>query len=99
MNEDRRNMELLPNFLIVGTAKSAATTIHKYLKSQTNVFMTEWKESSFFVLIKVGLVYAVILFGLVETAIVSMTGTLFVNVASTIYVYKKLVVKNSYLIL
>lgn len=40
---------LLPNFLIVGTAKAATTTIHEYLKQHHNVFMTDWKEPSFFV--------------------------------------------------
>ncbi|MCX7551329.1 sulfotransferase domain-containing protein [Xanthomarina sp. F2636L] len=38
----------LPNFLIVGTAKAATTTIHEYLKQHPNVFMTDWKEPSFF---------------------------------------------------
>jgi len=49
MSEDNLNIELLPNFLIVGAAKSATTTIHEYLKEHPNVFMTEWKEPSFFV--------------------------------------------------
>ncbi|MDY2586482.1 sulfotransferase [Winogradskyella aquimaris] len=39
----------LPNFLIVGTAKAATTTIHEYLKQHPKVFMTEWKEPCFFV--------------------------------------------------
>ncbi|WP_243473386.1 sulfotransferase [Winogradskyella sp. MH6] len=38
----------LPNFLIVGAAKAATTTIHEYLKQHPEVFMTEWKEPSFF---------------------------------------------------
>lgn len=37
-----------PNFLIVGTAKAATTTIHEYLKQHPEIFMTEWKEPSFF---------------------------------------------------
>lgn len=42
-------IECLPNFLIVGTAKAATTTIHEYLKQHPDIFMTEWKEPSFFV--------------------------------------------------
>jgi len=42
MNKD------LPNFLIVGTAKAATTTIHEYLKQHPDIYMTEWKEPSFF---------------------------------------------------
>lgn len=38
----------LPNFLIVGTAKAATTTIHEYLKQHPEIFMTDWKEPSFF---------------------------------------------------
>ena len=38
----------LPNFLIVGTAKAATTTIHEYLKQHPDIFMTEWKEPCFF---------------------------------------------------
>lgn len=38
----------LPNFLIVGTAKAATTTIHEYLKQHPDIFMTHWKEPSFF---------------------------------------------------
>lgn len=41
--------QLLPNFLIVGTAKAATTTIHEYLKQHPNIFMTDWKEPCFFV--------------------------------------------------
>lgn len=40
--------ENLPNFLIVGTAKAATTTIHEYLKQHPDIFMTEWKEPCFF---------------------------------------------------
>lgn len=38
----------LPNFLIVGTARAATTTIHEYLKQHPDIYMTEWKEPSFF---------------------------------------------------
>ena len=41
-------MSNLPNFLIVGTAKGATTTIHEYLKQHPNIFMTENKEPCFF---------------------------------------------------
>ena len=41
-------MNNLPNFLIVGTAKGATTTIHEYLKQHPDIFMTENKEPYFF---------------------------------------------------
>ena len=41
-------MNNLPNFLIVGTAKGATTTIHEYLKQHPDIFMTENKEPCFF---------------------------------------------------
>ena len=37
-----------PNFLIVGAAKAATTTIHEYLKQHPNIFMCEPKEPSFY---------------------------------------------------
>lgn len=40
--------ESLPNFLIVGAAKAATTSIHDYLKQHPDVFMTELKEPCFF---------------------------------------------------
>lgn len=39
-----------PNFLIVGAAKAATTTIHEYLKQHPEIFMTEDKEPCFFAL-------------------------------------------------
>lgn len=48
MNENSFKKELLPNFLIVGAAKAATTTIHEYLKQHPNVFMTKRKEPCFF---------------------------------------------------
>ena len=44
----------LPNFLIVGAAKSGTTSLYHYLKQHPDVFMPEWKEPSFFVCSEVG---------------------------------------------
>jgi hypothetical protein len=38
----------LPDFLIVGAAKSGTTSLHYYLNGQDNVFLPEIKESYFF---------------------------------------------------
>jgi hypothetical protein len=38
----------LPNFLIVGAAKSGTTSLYKYLSQHPDVFMPKWKELSFF---------------------------------------------------
>lgn len=38
----------LPNFLIVGAAKSGTTSLYEYLKEHPEVFMPEWKEPAFF---------------------------------------------------
>lgn len=38
----------LPNFLMVGTAKAATTSIHAYLNQHPDVFMSEKKEPCFF---------------------------------------------------
>ena len=40
---------MLPNFLIVGAAKSGTTSLHKHLSGHPDVFMPETKEPSFFV--------------------------------------------------
>lgn len=38
----------LPNFLIVGAAKSGTTSLYHYLKQHPDVFMPDWKEPAFF---------------------------------------------------
>lgn len=38
----------MPNFLIVGAAKSGTTSLYAYLKQHPDIFMPEWKELSFF---------------------------------------------------
>jgi hypothetical protein len=38
----------MPNFLIVGAAKSGTTSLYTYLKQHPDIFMPEWKELSFF---------------------------------------------------
>ena len=44
-----RNTLMMPNFLIVGAAKSGTTSLYRYLKQHPDIFMPEWKEPSFFV--------------------------------------------------
>ncbi len=40
---------MLPNFLIVGAAKSGTTSLHKHLSRHPDVYMPDTKEPSFFV--------------------------------------------------
>lgn len=44
--------QIKPNFLIVGAAKAATTTIHHYLSQHPEIFMSENKEPSFFAFAK-----------------------------------------------
>ena len=46
MNTSRKR---LPNFLIVGAAKSGTTSLYEYLRQHPDIFMPEWKELSFFI--------------------------------------------------
>lgn len=39
---------MLPNFLIVGAAKSGTTSLYSYLSQHPDIFMPRWKELSFF---------------------------------------------------
>ena len=39
---------IMPNFLIVGAAKSGTTSLYAYLRQPPDIFMPEWKELSFF---------------------------------------------------
>ena len=39
----------MPNFLIVGAAKSGTTSLYRYLRQHPDVFMPEWKELSLFI--------------------------------------------------
>lgn len=43
----------LPNFLIVGAAKSGTTSLYHYLKQHKDIFMPEYKEPQYFVSEKV----------------------------------------------
>lgn len=45
----KNNSLKLPNFLIVGAAKSGTTSLYEYLKQHPDIYMPEWKEPSFFV--------------------------------------------------
>jgi hypothetical protein len=40
---------IIPNFLIVGAAKSGTTSLYRYLRQHPDIFMPEWKELSFFI--------------------------------------------------
>ena len=40
----------MPNFLIIGAAKAGTTAVYAYLSQHPQVFMSEWKEPSFFAL-------------------------------------------------
>src|ERR1700753_3266246 len=40
---------ILPNFLIVGAAKSGTTSLFHYLKQHPDIFLPEFKEPHFFV--------------------------------------------------
>jgi hypothetical protein len=40
---------MMPNFLIVGAAKSGTTSLYEYLRQHPDVFMPRWKELSFFI--------------------------------------------------
>jgi len=40
---------MLPNFLIIGSAKSGTTSLYKYLKQHPEVYMSPIKETEFFV--------------------------------------------------
>jgi len=42
-------LEKKPNFFIVGAAKSGTTSMHFYLKQHPEIFMTEQKETNYFV--------------------------------------------------
>lgn len=50
---------MLPNFLIVGAAKSGTTSLYKYLKQHPDIFMPERKEPCFFVGDPSGLTYQI----------------------------------------
>ncbi len=39
---------VMPNFLIVGAAKSGTTSLYKYLSQHPDIFTPKWKELSFF---------------------------------------------------
>jgi hypothetical protein len=39
----------MPNFLIVGAAKSGTTSLYRYLRQHPDIFMPEWKELSLFI--------------------------------------------------
>ena len=39
----------MPNFLIVGAAKSGTTSLYRYLSQHPDIFMPKWKELSFFI--------------------------------------------------
>jgi hypothetical protein len=40
---------IMPNFLIVGAAKSGTTSLYRYLRQHPDIFMPEWKELSLFI--------------------------------------------------
>lgn len=40
---------MLPNFLIVGAAKSGTTSLYHYLKQHPDIFLPEWKEPHYFI--------------------------------------------------
>jgi len=49
---------ILPNFLIVGAAKSGTTSLYQYLNQHPDIFLSEFKEPQFLVLDKIkGRVY------------------------------------------
>ena len=37
-----------PNFILIGAARSGTTSLHKYLESHPEIFMSEIKEINFF---------------------------------------------------
>ena len=43
-----RKFATMPNFLIVGAAKSGTTALHEYLQQHPQVYMTPSKETNFF---------------------------------------------------
>ena len=43
-----RSDAMLPNFLIIGAMKSGTTSLHRYLNSHPQVFMSKIKELDFF---------------------------------------------------
>ena len=42
-------MERMPNFLVIGAAKTGTTSLHNYLGQHPEIFMSEIKEPGFFV--------------------------------------------------
>jgi hypothetical protein len=44
-----KKQQNLPNFLIVGAAKSGTTSLYEYLKQHPEIFMPAWKEPSLFI--------------------------------------------------
>jgi hypothetical protein len=40
---------IIPNFLIVGAAKSGTTSLYRYMRQHPDIFMPEWKELSLFI--------------------------------------------------
>ena len=45
----KQNLENLPNFLIVGAAKSGTTSLYRYLNQHSKIFLPSYKEPHFFV--------------------------------------------------
>lgn len=46
--QDSKSSVKLPNFLIIGAAKSGTTSLHHYLSQHPDVFMSPFKEPQFF---------------------------------------------------
>lgn len=45
---DERNVSLKPNFIIIGAARCATTSLHKYLGQHPDIFLSEPKEINYF---------------------------------------------------
>lgn len=44
----KEDIKMFPNFFIVGAARSGTTSLYKYLNQHPQVYMSSWKEPSFF---------------------------------------------------
>ena len=78
---------MMPNFLIVGAAKSGTTSLYSYLNQHPDIFMPKWKELSFFIGDPAGPIHKVKKPEFYHKVFSKVTHQAAVGEASTIYLY------------
>lgn len=78
---------MLPNFLIVGAAKSGTTSLYRYLSQHPDIFMPAWKELSYFTSDPSGPLHRVKSYRYYEKLFSKADGHKAVGEASTAYLY------------